>query len=53
MTETTVEARDDKLVRALGVGGLSAAVINLTIGAGIFTLPGLVAANLGAAAMVG
>ena len=53
MTETTLEARDDKLVRALGVGGLSAAVINLTIGAGIFTLPGLVAANLGAAAMVG
>lgn len=53
MTENTIQARDDKLVRALGVGGLSAAVINMTIGAGIFALPGVVAAKLGGAAVLG
>ncbi|GAC1491240.1 MAG: APC family permease [Gemmatimonadaceae bacterium] len=53
MTEPAIQARDDKLVRAIGVGGLSAAVINLTIGAGIFALPGRVAAILGATAVVG
>lgn len=53
MTKNTIETRDDKLVRALGVGGLTAAVINLTIGAGIFALPGVVAARLGGAAIVG
>lgn len=53
MTENTIEARDDKLVRALGVGGLTAAVINMTIGAGIFALPGVVAARLGGAAVFG
>lgn len=53
MKETSIEAHDDKLVRALGVGGLSAAVINMTIGAGIFALPGVVAAKLGGAAVLG
>lgn len=53
MTETPIQARDDKLVRAIGVGGLSAAVINTTIGAGIFALPGVVAARLGGAALLG
>jgi basic amino acid/polyamine antiporter, APA family len=53
MTETSIQARDDKLVRALGVGGLTAAVINMTIGAGIFALPGVVAAKLGGAAVLG
>lgn len=53
MTQPSIQARDDKLVRALGVGGLSASVINLTIGAGIFALPGIVAAKLGGAAIIG
>lgn len=53
MTESSIQARDDKLVRALGVGGLGAAVINMTIGAGIFALPGVVAARLGGAAVLG
>ena len=53
MKDSSIEARDDKLVRALGVGGLSAAVINMTIGAGIFALPGVVAARLGGAAVLG
>lgn len=53
MTEPITAARDDKLVRALGVPGLAASVINVTIGAGIFALPAIVAANLGRAAVVG
>lgn len=40
------------LVRAVGLGGLTAGIVNVTIGAGIFALPGLVAADLGAAAPV-
>jgi amino acid transporter len=37
-------------VRAIGVRGLTASIVNTTIGAGIFVLPGLVARDLGAAA---
>ncbi|MEW6320431.1 MAG: APC family permease [Acidobacteriota bacterium] len=40
------------LVRALGVRQLTASIINVTVGAGIFALPALVAAGLGAAAPV-
>ncbi len=43
---------DEGLVRALGVTGLTAGMINYMIGAGIFVLPALVAANVGAAAPV-
>ena len=38
-----------KLVRAIGVPGLTANIVNTTVGAGIFVLPALVAAMLGAA----
>jgi APA family basic amino acid/polyamine antiporter len=38
------------LVRALGTWGLAAAIVNVTIGAGIFRLPASVASSLGAAA---
>ncbi|HEX6574644.1 MAG TPA: APC family permease [Gemmatimonadaceae bacterium] len=41
---------DEGLVRALGVRGLTAGMINYMIGAGIFVLPALVAAQVGAAA---
>jgi amino acid transporter len=41
---------DARLVRAIGVPGLTANIINATIGAGIFVLPALVARDLGAAA---
>ena len=41
---------DEQLVRAIGVPGLTANIINSTIGAGIFVLPALVAKGLGAAA---
>jgi amino acid transporter len=38
------------LVRAIGVRALSASIVNATIGAGIFVLPAVVAAHIGAAA---
>src|ERR1700716_1678942 len=41
---------DAQLIRAIGVPGLAANIINSTIGAGIFVLPALVAKNLGTAA---
>jgi len=43
---------DEKLVRAVGVGGLTSGIINYTIGAGIFVLPAVVAARIGGAAVV-
>jgi amino acid transporter len=41
---------DGSLIRALGMWGLAAAIVNVTIGAGIFRLPAGVAGSLGAAA---
>lgn len=41
---------DGSLVRVVGSWGLAAAIINVTIGAGIFRLPASVAGTLGAAA---
>jgi amino acid transporter len=42
--------QDGSLIRALGTWGLTAAIVNVTIGAGIFRLPASVAATLGPAA---
>jgi basic amino acid/polyamine antiporter, APA family len=42
--------REGALVRVLGTWGLSAAIVNITIGAGIFRLPSSIAARLGPAA---
>lgn len=44
--------KDEGLVRAVGVGGLTSGIINYTIGAGIFVLPAVVAARIGGAAVV-
>src|SRR6202795_2560547 len=41
---------DHQLIRAIGVPGLTANIVNSTIGAGIFVLPALVAKGLGPAA---
>jgi basic amino acid/polyamine antiporter, APA family len=41
---------DEGLIRAVGVRGLTAAIINYTIGAGIFVLPAVVAGKVGSAA---
>jgi amino acid transporter len=42
--------QEAKLIRALGIPGLAANIVNATIGAGIFVLPALAATGLGAAA---
>jgi APA family basic amino acid/polyamine antiporter len=43
---------DDKLKRVIGPWGLGANALNMSVGAGIFVLPGLVAAMLGPAAIL-
>src|SRR4051812_4786509 len=43
---------DSGLVRALGVRQLTASIINVTVGAGIFVLPAAAAATLGPAAPI-
>lgn len=43
---------NEGLIRAVGVSALTAAIVNYTIGAGIFALPGVVAAQAGAAAPI-
>jgi len=43
---------DEGLVRGIGTWALSANIINMTVGAGIFVLPGVVAAQIGPAALI-
>ena len=43
--------QDEGLVRAIGPAGLGINVINMTVGGGIFVLPGVMAAQLGPAAL--
>jgi APA family basic amino acid/polyamine antiporter len=50
MADDSPKSADEQLVRAIGIPGLTANIVNATIGAGIFVLPALVAKNLGAAA---
>src|ERR1700712_4817455 len=45
-------ASDAGLVRAIGARQLTASIINVTIGAGIFVLPAVASAGLGAAAPI-
>jgi APA family basic amino acid/polyamine antiporter len=45
-------AKDEGLLRVIGTGAVALAVINMVIGAGIFALPGIVAAELGSAAII-
>ncbi len=49
MPEPSPLKEEAGLIRAIGVPGLTANIVNATIGAGIFALPALVAAQLGAA----
>ena len=46
------ERVDDQLIRGIGVPGLTANIVNSTIGAGIFVLPAAVAKILGPAAPI-
>lgn len=50
MDQPDVSQADRQLVRAIGVPGLAANIINITIGASIFVLPAPVARILGSAA---
>src|ERR1700719_5085398 len=50
MSIRRAENVDHQLIRAIGVPGLTANIVNSTIGAGIFVLPALVAKGLGPAA---
>src|SRR5205814_8485510 len=47
---TSDRAGEASLIRAVGVWGLAASIVNVTVGAGIFRLPAGVAAALGSAA---
>ena len=44
--------QSEGLVRAIGAGALALGVVNLVVGAGIFVLPGRIAAELGSAAIL-
>jgi amino acid transporter len=50
MSQPSVPASERGLVRAIGVRGLAANILNTTIGAGIFVLPAIAAGDLGKAA---
>lgn len=50
MSQPQPPASERGLVRAIGVRGLAANILNTTIGAGIFVLPALAAGQLGTAA---
>jgi len=51
-TITRMNSERESLTRAIGTVGLAAGIINVMIGGGIFRVPALVAASLGAAAPV-
>jgi amino acid transporter len=44
--------RNEGLVRVIGAGALGLGVVNMVVGAGIFVLPGRIAAELGPAAIL-
>ncbi len=52
MSAPDASQADRQLVRAIGVAGLAANIINTSIGASIFVLPALIARNLGSAAPI-
>lgn len=52
MNKPETAAGESQLIRALGVPGLTANIVNATVGAGIFAWPATIAAQLGAASWV-
>jgi amino acid transporter len=44
--------QDEGLVRVIGTGALGISVVNMVVGAGIFVMPGIVAAELGSASIL-
>jgi basic amino acid/polyamine antiporter, APA family len=51
-TTTIARQADERLIRAIGFPTLTASIINMTIGAGIFVLPAVAAQGLGPAAPI-
>ncbi|HEX6748453.1 MAG TPA: APC family permease [Longimicrobium sp.] len=52
MTSIETPVAENRLLRAVGVLGLAASIVNITVGGGIFRLPSFVAAQLGSLAPV-
>jgi amino acid transporter len=48
---TSIDGQDEGLVRVIGPRALTLNIINMVVGGGIFVLPGLVAVQLGSAAI--
>lgn len=48
----TSGAQDEGLVRTIGTRAVGLNIVNMVVGAGIFVLPGLIAAELGSAAII-
>jgi amino acid transporter len=51
VTEATVASTESRLVRALGTWALAASIVNVTVGGGIFRLPGEMSKLLGPSAL--
>lgn len=51
MTEPTAVSTESRLVRALGTWALAASIVNVTVGGGIFRLPGEMSKILGTSAL--
>ena len=47
-----MKTKDEGLNRAIGVWGLSANIMNIMVGAGIFALPAIIAGKLGSASII-
>ena len=52
MSDPRFKTSDSSLERVIGVWTLAAAAINMTVGAGIFVLPAIVAAQIGSTAIL-
>ena len=47
-----MKLKDKELIRTIGVFGLSANIVNIIIGSGIFVLPAIVASFMGASSII-
>ncbi len=47
-----MKEKEEGLKRSIGVFGLSANIVNIIVGAGIFVIPAIVAENMGSTSIV-